>query len=90
MHVNSAVQGATLVLSAKKSPDDKATSVSTHLCTNTCLQKQSYILPIVAMTVSKGKGKFRLNCIFHTGSQRTYFCRQVIKTLGCDSLSSLL
>ena len=68
----------------KKSSDNKGTSVSTHVCTNTGIQEQPYILLIVAITVSWGKSKFRLNCLFDTGSQRTYFYRQVIKRLGCD------
>ena len=41
-------------------------------------------MPIVAITVSIGKRKFRLNCLFDTGSQKTNFCWQVIKILGCD------
>ena len=49
---------------------------------NTGTQEQSYILPIVAITVSKGKRKYKLNCPFDTGSQRTYFSRQVIEKLG--------
>ena len=68
----------------KKSSDNKGTSVSTHVCTNTGIQGQPYILPIVAITVSRGKSKFRLNCLFDIGSQRTYFWSQVIKRLGCD------
>ena len=65
----------------KKSSDNKGTSVATHVCTNTGIQEQLYILPIVVITVSRGKRKFRLNCLFDTGSQRTYFCRQVIKKI---------
>ena len=69
---------------SKKSSDNKGTFVSMHVCTNTGIQEQPYILPIVAITVSRGRRKFRLNCIFDTGSQRTYFSRQVIKRFGCD------
>ena len=46
-------------------------------------QEQSYIWPIVAITVSQRTRKFRLNCLFDTGSQRTYFCRKVMRGLGC-------
>ena len=58
-------------------------TASTHVCTNTGTQEQPYILPIVAITVSKGKRKYKLNCLFDTGSQRTYFSGQVMKKLGC-------
>ena len=54
-----------------------------HVCTNTGTQEQPYILPIVAITVSKGKRKYKLNCLFDTGSQRTYFSAQVMEKLGC-------
>ena len=37
----------------------------------------------MAITVSKGKRKYKLNCLFDTGSQRTYFSGQVIEKLGC-------
>ena len=56
-----------------------------HVCTKTDIQEQPYILPIVAITVSREKCKFRLNCLFDKESQRTYFCWQVIKILGCDT-----
>ena len=42
-----------------------------------------YILPIMVITVSKGKRKYKLNCLFDTGSQRTYFSGQVMEKLGC-------
>ena len=67
----------------KKSSDNKGTSVSTDVCTNTGIQEQLYKLPIVAITVSRGKRISRLNCLFDTGSQGTYFDRQVVR-LGCD------
>ena len=79
VHVNSSVQETTLDHSAKSHLKKKNTSVSTLVCSDTCIQKQPYILPIVAITFSMGKCKFRQNCLFDTGSQRTYFCRQVIK-----------
>lgn len=60
-----------------------SSSASMHVCTNIGTQEQPYILPIVAITVSKGKRKYKLNCLFDTGSQRTYFSRQVIEKLGC-------
>lgn len=58
-------------------------TASTHVCANTSMQEQPYILPIVAITVFKGKRKYRFNCLFDTGSQRTYFSRNVIERLGC-------
>ena len=60
-----------------------SSTASTHVCTNTGTQEQPYILPIVAITVSKGKRKYKLNCLFDTGSQRTYFSGQVMEKLGC-------
>ena len=68
---------------------DNSSTASTHVCTNTGTQEQPYILPIVAITVSKGKRKYKLNCLFDTGSQRTYFSRQVIEKLGVINPSSL-
>ena len=62
---------------------ETVSTASTHVSTNTGTQKQPYILLIVATTVSKGKQKYKLNCLFDTGSQRTYFSRQVIEKLGC-------
>ena len=56
----------------------------THICTYNDIQEQPYILPIVAITVSRGRRKFRLNCLFDTWNQRIYFCGQVIKRVGCD------
>ena len=37
----------------------------------------------MAITVSKGKRKYKLNCLFDTGSQRTYFSGQVMEKFGC-------
>ena len=60
-----------------------SSTASTQVCTNTGTQEQPYILPIVAITVSKGKRKYKLNCLFDSSSQRIYFSRQVIDKLGC-------
>lgn len=74
---------ATLPPFVMKQISGNSSTASTHMCTNTGTQEQPYILPIVAITVSKGKHKYKLNCLFDTGSQRTYFFRQVIEKLVC-------
>ena len=76
-------RGHVTCLCDKAGESVNSSTASTHMCTNPGTQEQPYILPIVAITVSKGKRKYKLNCLFDTGSQRTYFSGQVMEKLGC-------
>ena len=75
-------QGHVIPLCNEADKSGNSSTASMHASTNTGTQEQPCILPIVAITVFKGKWKYKLNCLFDTGSQRTYFLRQVIEKLG--------
>ena len=45
------------------------------------LREQPYILPIVCVTITRGK--VTCKCLFDTGSQRSHFSKRVINKLGC-------
>ena len=76
-------RGYVTLLFDKAEESGNSSTASTHVYANTGTQEQPYILPIVAITVSKRKRKYKLNCLFDTGSQRIYFSGQVMETLGC-------
>ena len=52
--------------------------------TNLELREQPYILPLVGVTITRGKITCKFNCLFDTGSQRSYFSKCVINKLGCS------
>ena len=65
----------------KTKRDNSATFLTVY--TNLELREQPYILPIVGVTIIRGKVTCKFNCLFDTGSQRSYFCKRVINKLGC-------
>ena len=65
----------------KTKKDNPATFSTVY--TNLKLPDPPYNLPIVSVTITKGKETPKFNCSFETGSQRSYFSKRVINKLGC-------
>ena len=66
-----------------KTKRDNSATFSTAY-TNLELREQIYILPIVGVTITRGKVTCKFNCLFDIGSQRSYFSKRVINKLGCS------
>ena len=56
--------------------------IHTNVCINAGIQENLYLLPIVSITVGHGKNKCSINCLLDTGSQRSYFSKNVLRELN--------
>ena len=68
--------------------EEKNNSVlSINMCNSSRTLNQPFILPMVSLSVSKGRQKHNVNCLLDTGSQRSYFSKRVAEKLKCKKPS---
>ena len=58
-----------------KAEEKKNSALSSNVCTSSHSLNQPLILPMVSLSVSKGRQKHNVNCLLDTGSQRSYFSK---------------
>ena len=56
-----------------KAEEEKNSALSINVYTSFRTLNQPFILPMVSLSVSKGRQKYNVNCLLDTGSQRSYF-----------------
>ena len=66
-----------------KVEEEKNSTLSINVCNSFRTLNQPFILPIVSLSVSKGRQKHNVNCLLDTGSQRSYFSKGVAEKLKC-------
>ena len=58
-----------------KAEEEKNLASSINVCTSSRNLNQLFILPMVSLSVTKGRQKHNVNCLLDTGSQRSYFSK---------------
>ena len=70
-----------------KAEEEKNSALSINVCNSSRTLNQPFILPMVSLSVSKGRKKHNVNCLLDTGSQRSYFSKGVAEKLKCKKHS---
>ena len=70
-----------------KAEKKKNSALSINVCNSSRTLNQPFILPMVSLSVSKGRQKHNVNCLLDTGSQRSYFSKVVAEKLKCKKHS---
>ena len=70
-----------------KAEEKKNSALSINVCNSSSTLNQPFILPMVSLSVSKGRQKHNVNCLLDTGSQRSYFSKGVAEKLKCKKHS---
>ena len=66
---------------------EKERPTQTNICLNAGIQENLYLLPIIRITIGYMKNKITLNCLMDSGSQRSYFSKEVLKKLNYNKPS---
>ena len=69
-----------------KAEVEKNSALSINVCTSSRTLNQPFILPMVSLSVSKGRQK-HVNCLLDTGSQRSYFSKGLAEKLKSKKYS---
>ena len=69
-----------------KAEEEKNSALSINVCTSSRTLNQPFILPMVSISVSKGRQK-HVNCLLDTGSQRSCFSKGVAEKSKCKKHS---
>ena len=64
-----------------KAEEKKNSALSINVRNSSHTLNQPFILPMVSLSVSKGRQKHNVNCLLDTGSQRSYFSKGVAEKL---------
>ena len=59
-----------------KAEEKKNSALSINVCNSSRTLNQPFILPMVSLSVSKGRQKHNVNCLLDTGSQRSWGWRK--------------
>ena len=70
-----------------KAEEKKNSALSINVCNCSRTLNQPFILPMVSLSVSKGRQKNNVNCLLDAGSQRSYFSKGVAEKLKCKKHS---
>ena len=70
-----------------KAEEEKNSTLSINVCISSRTLNQLFILPMVSLSVSKGRQKHNVNCLIDTGSQRSYFSKGMAEKLKCKKRS---
>ena len=70
-----------------KAEEEKNSTLSINVCISARTLNQLFILPMVSLSVSKGRQKHNVNCLLDTGSQRSYFSKGMAEKLKCKKHS---
>ena len=70
-----------------KAEEKKNSALSINVCNSSRTLNQPFILPMVSLSVSKGRQKHNVNCLLDTGSQKPYFSKGVAEKLKCKKHS---
>ena len=73
-----------------KAEEKKNSALSINVCNSSSTLNQPFILPMISLSVSKGRQKHNVNCLLDTGSQRSYFHKGVAEKLKCKKHSFTL
>ena len=70
-----------------KTEEEKNSALSINVSNSSRTLNQPFILPMLSLSVSKGGQKHNVNCMLDTGSQRSYFSKEVAEKLKCKKHS---
>ena len=70
-----------------KAEEKKNSALFINVCNSSRTLNQPFILPMVSLSVSKGRQKHNVNCLLDTGSQRPYFSKGMAEKLKCKKHS---
>ena len=70
-----------------KAEEKKNSALSINVCNSSRTLNQPCILPMVSLSVSKGRQKHNVNYLLDTGNQRPYFSKGVAEKLKCKKHS---
>ena len=61
----------------------KNKTLASNICINSGMLGNLFLLPIIGLTVKYRNISYTFNCLFDSGSQRSYFAQDVIDNLNC-------
>ena len=64
---------------------DNVKTINTNICLNSQIQGNLFLLPIVSLKLFNGNKEIKINCLFDSGSQRSYFSKSILDLLEFKS-----